>query len=159
VTLSDSSTPISHWTRSYLPTSIHRCELHLALFTGTGQVQGVFHVSIDMGDIAHKTRDYSPHNDPFWEVFRTSGIFLPTSQHGPLLRLTAHSQRGDSMTDEEKQPQEAKQPKERKKRKRGGRRAHGTGSVFQRADRISIKDIHIYIGWFVHVNPFTPTFS
>jgi integrase len=39
------------------------------------------------------------------------------------------------MTDEEKQPQEEKQPKERKKRKRGGRRAHGTGSVFQRTDR------------------------
>src|SRR5215470_12190742 len=39
------------------------------------------------------------------------------------------------MTDEEKRPQEEKQPKERKKRKRGGRRAHGTGSVFQRTDR------------------------
>jgi integrase len=39
------------------------------------------------------------------------------------------------MTNEQKQPQDQKQPKERKKRKRGGRRAHGTGSVFQRADR------------------------
>jgi integrase len=39
------------------------------------------------------------------------------------------------MNDEEKQPQEEKQPKERKKRKRGGRRAHGTGSVFLRTDR------------------------
>jgi integrase len=39
------------------------------------------------------------------------------------------------MTNKEKQPQDQKQPKERKKRKRGGRRAHGTGSVFQRTDR------------------------
>jgi hypothetical protein len=81
VTLSDSSTPTSHRTRSYLPTSIHHCELHLALFTGSGQVQGVFHASIDIGDITHKNVITVFTTALFWGIFRTSGIFTysPTS--------------------------------------------------------------------------------
>jgi hypothetical protein len=64
-------------------------------------------------------------------ILHRSTYFL----HRLLLKVIAHIQRGDSMTEEEKQPEEKKQPKERKKRKRGGRRAHGTGSVFQLLDR------------------------